>query len=335
MKKLLVVLAATAAMAGSALAQNVTISGSVEAGVRNSVAGVTTIGGSKSDRNQITFAGREDLGNGMAATFTLQNRFDVSNGGVSQTNSVTSTSPETFEQSALGLTSTKFGSVRLGRFTNALGANGARYWVQEDSPYGAQDTTQYSRLSGQVEYTSPRFYGFSYTRTQADAAANKFISFVNGNGTLATTDISAGAKDLIADTVAYQDGPVFVSYSNVKGFGGEDSERIGASYTVGSTGLRLAAGQFNQKQTWKTQTPHKNNYVGAEYTFGKFVTAVSYSQTDAKAAATHLGKAEKTGAKVYYSLSKRTTLQAEVGKTENTTAALDGTAYFVGMRHTF
>jgi len=335
MKKLLVVLAAAAAMAGSALAQNVTISGSVEAGVKSSVADVKSIGGSKSDRNQITFAGREDLGNGMAATFTLQSRFDISNGGASQTNSVTSTSPETFEQSALGLTSTKFGSVRLGRFTNVLGANGARYWVQEDSAYGAQDTTQYSRLSGQVEYTTPSFYGFSYTRTQADAAANKFISYVNGNGTTTTTDISAGAVDLTADTITYNNGPVFVAYSQVSGFNGEASERLAGSYAIGSTGLRLAAGQFNQKETWKTQTPHKNNYVGAEYTFGKFVTAVSYSRTDGKAAATHLGNAEKTGAKVYYSLSKRTTLQAEVGKTENTTTALYGTAYFVGMRHTF
>lgn len=335
MKKLLVVLAASAAFAGSALAQNVTISGSVEAGVKSSVADVKSIGGSKSDRNQITFAGREDLGGGLAATFMLQNRFDISNGGTSQTNSVTSTSPETFEQASVGLTSTKFGSVKLGRFTNALGVNGSRYWIQEDSPYGAQDTTQYSRLSGQVEYTTPSFYGFSYTRTQADAAANKYISFVSGNGTTTTTDISAGAVDLVADTVSYNKGPLFVSYSNAKGFAGEGSEKIGASYTVGSTGLRLAAGQFNQKETWKTQTPHKNNYIGAEYTFGKFVTGVTYSKADAKAAATHSGNVEKTGAKLYYSLSKRTTLQAEVGKTENATAALNGTAYFVGMRHVF
>ena len=332
MKKVLIAL--TLAVAGVASAQ-VTISGSIEAGFRNSVADVKSIGGIKSDRNQITFSGREDLGSGLAATFTLQNRFDISNGGTGQTNSVTSTSPETFEQSALGLSSTQFGAVRLGRFTNVLGANGARYWVQEDSGYGAQETTQYSRLSGQFQYTSPSVYGFSYTRTQADAAANKFISFVNGNGTTTTTDISAGATDLVADTITYDNGPLFVTYSVVKGFNAEASERLGGSYKIGSTGLRVAAGQFNQKDIWKTQTAHKNNYVGAEYSVGKFVTAVSYSKVDGKAAATHAGSAEKTGAKMYYSLSKRTTLELEVSKTENTTTALNGTASFVGMRHTF
>lgn len=333
MKKLLLALSATALFAGSAMAQ-VTISGSVEAGVKSSVANVASIGGIKSDRNQITFAGNEDLGNGVAANFTLQSRFDVSNGGANNINSVTSTSPQMFEQTALGLTSKSLGSVKIGRFTNVLGVNGLRYWTMEDSPYGAQDTYQYSRLSGTTEYTTPTIAGFRYTVTKAMLSSNKYISFVNGAGTTTTTDISAAGNDLTAQTLTYDNGPVFAAYSKVSGFAGEASTRVAGAYKF-NNGIKVGAAQFNQKEQWQTQTPHKNNYVGVEYTTGKWVTAVSYSKADSKIAATHTGNAEKTGVKAYYSLSKRTTLEAEVGKTKNTTAATDGTAYFVGVRHTF
>lgn len=333
MKKLLLALSATALFAGSAIAQ-VTISGSMEAGVKSSVANVTTIGGSKSDRNQITFAGREDLGNGLSANFILQNRFDISNGGTSQVNSGNNAQPETFEQSAIGLSSTKLGTVKIGRFTNVLGVNGYRYWLQEDSPYGAQDTTQYSRLSGQVEYTTPAVMGVTYTVTKAALSSNKYITFVAGNGTTTSTDISGAGNDLTAHTLTYNNGPLFVTYSRVSGFAAEDSTRIAGAYRL-TDNIRLAAGQFDKKDAWQTQTAHKNNYYGVEYSVGKWVTAVTYSKADGKAAAAHTGEVQKTGAKAYYSLSKRTTLQAEVGKTKNTTAALDGTAYFVGVRHTF
>ena len=47
------------------------------------------------------------------------------------------------------------------------------------------------------------------------------------------------------------------------------------------------------------------------------------------------GKVGKNGVKVYYALSKRTTLQAEWMDTRNSTAALNGATYYVGMRHTF
>jgi hypothetical protein len=47
------------------------------------------------------------------------------------------------------------------------------------------------------------------------------------------------------------------------------------------------------------------------------------------------GKVGKLGAKVYYSLSKRTTLQAEWLDTRNATAATNGASYYVGVRHTF
>lgn len=332
MKKILAVLALSAAFASGAMAQ-VTISGSVEGGLRSSVADVKSVGGTKSDRNQITFSGREDLGNGLTASFTLQSRIDIANGGSAQVNSM-SGNTQLFEQSALGLSSKTLGSVRVGRFTNALGANGVRYWLMEDSPYGAQDTTQYSRLSGQIEYTSPTVAGFNYTLTKADAAANKFITFVSGNGTTTTTDISSSTNDLTAHTVSYTNGPLFVSYSDVKGFDNEGSKRLGAAYRVNSN-IRIAAGQFQQNETWRTQLPHKNNYVGAEYSVGKWVTAVTYSKASGKAAATHLGEVEKIGAKAYYSLSKRTTLQAEIGETKNAAAASNGTAYFLGMRHTF
>ena len=97
---------------------------------------------------------------------------------------------------------------------------------------------------------------------------------------------------------------------------------------------KLAAGRFNQEQTWQLQTPHVNTYVGAEYKIGNWTTAVTASVADKNTSST-TGKVGKNGVKVYYALSKRTTLQTEWVDTRNSTDTLNGASYYVGVRHTF
>lgn len=331
MKKLLLALAVLATSVSYAQS-NVNISGSVEYAAKRSVAGVTSYGGTKSDRNQITFSGSEDLGSGLSANFLLQNRFAIDTGLASQTSSTDSAKSVAFEQSALGLTSNQFGSVKLGRFTNQLSL-GEKWHFQEDSPYGANFGTQYARMSGQFQYTTPKFYGLSYTFLSADGAANRYVSFVSGNGTLTTTDLGTSLADLNAHIVTFEQGPVYAQYAQTTGLKGEAAERFGATYNLGN-GLKLGAGQFNQKEVMNTQYVHRNNFVGAEYTVGNWVTALTHTRASAPLSST-VGQAEKTGVKAYYSLSKRTTLQAEAVKITKSSTSTDGTSYAVGIRHTF
>ena len=253
MKKVLTALAVTGFISGSACAQNFGISGSLEMALKTTAAGVTSIGASKSDRSVLNFTANEDLGNGLSVDMLLQARFLSDTGAFNNTSSTSLTTTEAFEQTRMGLASKQFGSVRMGRFTNAIAASETPWLFQQDSPFGTSHTTQYSRLSGQREYSTPEFMGFKYSWLRADAASNKYISFVSGNGTLTTTDISSGARDLTSHVISYEKGPFVASWATVSGFAGESSKRYGGAVDLtsfGVSGLKLAAGRFNQEQTW-------------------------------------------------------------------------------------
>jgi len=338
MNKVLTVLAVLGLLAtGAASAQNVNISGSIEMAIKTTAAGVTSLGASKTDRNNLTFSGVEKLDGDLSVDWMLQNRFTTDTGTSAQTNSSTSSYPELFEQTRLGLNSNRFGQLRLGRFTSTMASNESRFLFQEDSTFGANHTTQYTRLSSQREYTTPDIMGFKYTWLRADASANKYITFATGNGTTTTTDMSSGAVDLTSHTISYDKGPFFASATAMSGLQGETSKRYGGMVDMsyfGVNNLKLGAGRFRQIQTLGTQTPHNNTYLGAEYKIGPWTAAVTTSVADAATSST-TGRVGKNGAKLYYALSKRTTLQAEWLDTRNATAATNGASYYVGMRHTF
>ena len=140
MKKLLAILAFT--VASTAQAQNFAISGSIEMALKTTAAGVTSIGASKSDRSVLNFTANEDLGNGLRTDVLLQARFLSDTGAFNNTSSTSLTTTEAFEQTRLGLTSQRYGSVRMGRFTNALAVSETPWLFQQDSPFGTSHTTQ-------------------------------------------------------------------------------------------------------------------------------------------------------------------------------------------------
>lgn len=125
MNKTLIALAVLAGFAGAAAAQSsVTLSGSIDAGLRsvNNDKSVTNAG---SGRNNVTFAGTEDLGNGNSAFFSAQHRFNL-NGTQNGQNAgyEVATSGAASGQSAtvvfwrqlwVGLKNKDIGDVRLGR----------------------------------------------------------------------------------------------------------------------------------------------------------------------------------------------------------------------------
>jgi len=343
MKKTLIALAAIAAT--SAFAQStVTINGSILYGVNHNVLGGNSYGAIKGDRNFIQFSGVEDMGNGNNATFTLNQRFRSENGNAGTYNATNATAATTektlMEQAAIGLNSKQFGNLRLGRFTNIVGFNA--YNFQEDSPFGAGTSSQYGRLSAQIQYITPEFNGFSGAYTYASKSQNT-SSGAAGNGfgqgtVIGTTD------DFGAVTLKYAKGPVFAQFSTVSGLMGEKSYHIGGTYDLGG-GIKLALGQFSQSDALVQansagQLSFKNNMVGAEYTTGAWVTALTYSKAsdniaNAFGSTKAVGAVAKVGAKAYYSLSKRTSIDFETSNVSSSNVDTDGTAYYLGLRHTF
>jgi predicted porin len=208
-----------------------------------------------------------------------------------------------FEQAAIGLNTKDFGALRMGRFTNILGFNA--YNLMEDSGYGAGTSSQNGRLSAQVQYTSPSVAGFQYIYLNANKVSNKYGTLAGngyGSGTLIGT-----TQSLVAHTIKYANGPIFAQFSTVDGLTGEASTHLGGTYDLGN-GIKLAAGQFDQKDAFGTQLVHKNTSYGVEYKTGPWTTAVMMSSANAKMATAHTGKREQTGLKAYYALSKRTTI---------------------------
>jgi len=173
MKKTLVALAALAAT--SAFAQStVTVSGIINYGMSNDVTKTTAYGGLKGDRNNLTFGVVEDLGGGSNVTATAQFRFNSGSGAAGYANSANS--PDVglgatqFEQTAIGYNS-PMGNVRVGRFTNVLGAYD--YSVFEDSKYGTNASrAAYGRLSNQIQISTPVISGFQGFLVGAQGATN-------------------------------------------------------------------------------------------------------------------------------------------------------------------
>ena len=97
----------------AAAQSNVTISGSLDIGVFRDTAGVKNVG--TIQRSHLQFAGSEDLGDGLAATFRLRHRLDLDTG----TPEGNGSKPFWHGESTVGLRG-GFGALRLGRALDAI-----------------------------------------------------------------------------------------------------------------------------------------------------------------------------------------------------------------------
>ena len=93
MKKTLIAVAALSAMAASAMAANVTLSGTVDLGLNylhSDKAGTKTnsftMGTSQNSGSKFMLKGSEDLGNGVEVGFQLENQFNADDGTLKSTN---------------------------------------------------------------------------------------------------------------------------------------------------------------------------------------------------------------------------------------------------------
>ncbi|AEA65038.1 OmpC family outer membrane porin [Burkholderia gladioli BSR3] len=107
--------------------------------------------------------GSEDLGGGLAAIFTLESGVNLNNGQLGQGGA------EFGRQAFVGLSSSRFGAVTLGRQYDSV-----FYFVQPVSTMGYYGSALFShpgdldnlnnslRLNNTIRYTSPKYRGFSF-----------------------------------------------------------------------------------------------------------------------------------------------------------------------------
>lgn len=361
MKKSLLALAVLSAFAGAASAQSsVTLSGIVDAGIRRvgvaSGTGTDTdwqVGGSQSGYNAITFSGREDLGGGMYAFFSLNHRFNINNGTVNSAGNtcagtVAAGTPNcsavnTFwRNTAVGLGG-GFGDVRLGRILMPLQDMNGGFDPFATGTVGSTHTggiTATIRANNAVYYRSPNLGGVSIHAAIAAGEGQLQGETANAFGSVAPRGALGGQERPIGVSVRYAAGPINVGLAYDKNYA--DIKTIGA-YASFDFGFMKLMGQFEKGDSSNNAGTAiggqefenmKNFSIGLRAPLGPVTILAGYlvakSDVDNR-------DAKKFGLGAEYSLSKRTNLYTNVGKSsgDRLTDAQKKVAFDVGVTHRF
>jgi hypothetical protein len=332
--------------------------------------GSTSVGGLKGDRNHLTFAAVEDMGNGTKVSATLQARYNSDSSGAGYVNSATGAAADSlFEQTKVAIDS-KYGQVAFGRFTNAIGV-APLHPLEDARATTASHQAANGRLSGEFQYMSPAFAGVQVWALTAKATSNCYMSSGSGAGYVKTynycqNDTAAGStlgnKDLTATGLNYSQGPVTAQYYQLSDITGAKSTKIAGAYDMGFA--KFYANQFNQKDdisfratngvmgataaftTANGMKAHKATEVAVAVPYGQFTGVLGKLSFDSDLTATAGTAPRKTGWAVLYDLSKRTQLQyygsivkngtAQAGASGLANGALaTGASNFFGLEHKF
>lgn len=303
MKKTLVALAAMSAVAGAAQAQSsVTLYGIVDAAVRTSDneginQGTRTrlVGGGLS-QSRWGFRVNEDLGGGLSAIANLESRFTADDGV--QQNGVS------WSQSWVGIQSTSFGRITLGRQYNVLfDMMTSTYAPYKFSPYietfkpelsiqGAGGAAGLgSRNANMVKYALVlgNFTGEAQvsagegdaTLLKSVGAAGKYVMgpIAFGGGYIESeTSVGLKAKKLQAG-IAYTSGPIYLNYSYGRnkfdegiGAAAISAATLGTSLTVPVSTNPLAATALTKRELHTiggTYNITSAFLVGTQFYYGK------------------------------------------------------------------
>ncbi len=299
MKKTQVALAALALVASAAAsATDVTVSGIIDMGVGHTTGKGTYVEqGGWADHSSITFAGKEDLGNGLKAFFTLEAGFsqngDAANGGNGNLFS---------RQTLVGVSSDQLGAVSLGQqlspyiLAQALTNQGVgNFWVNRAIMGGGFQNAAVVGSNGgfflknAIQYTSPSIAGWqayvmTTTKTGADQGVIPTPNSLDRYTSLAVNGNIVGVNLWLAT----QNGKDQFS-----------SWTIGASYPINDQ-LNVSANYIHHKDKIVDMTT--NSYaLGATYKVAPAVSLVAqYARNNLDNAQTMYN----LGAK--YDLSKRT-----------------------------
>lgn len=242
---------------------NVAISGSLDIGVFRDTADRWNVG--TIQRSQLQFAGTEDLGGGLAATFKMRTRFDLDTG----TTEGNGSKPFWHGESTVGLKG-GFGAVRLGRALDAIQSQDWAFdpwenfdriaspawdlwhWNYSADPHGGGS----GRTANSIFYDSPSVantalhVSYSPETVSGDVAKTRAASLVYNSGTihalLGAAKNSAGASETSVGLLGKVDALSLMGLYNVsKSAAGSKAKTttLGATYVMGLTTFKAGWGQ--------------------------------------------------------------------------------------------
>ena len=340
MKKTLIALAVMGAAAGVAHAQsNVTIYGVVDTGLVKETGSDVRMGSNVDSR--IGFRGVEDLGSGMKATFELERRFNLNDGTQSNSPAIdinsagnTIASLQDGDRSSwnyndfisgkkadwvgasnVGLKGDAWGQVRLGRVNN-LSVETFRM-LDPFNQYGVgaslakANILRSEQLSNTVRYDSPSWSGFGFGATytlghDTKGIANQFYDQLGNDGW--------------AINLKYDNGPILLLANYDRAADSNDSYtwNVGGAYSYAGFKVSLGYQDSRLKLFEPSTLKEKDWIVGLQYKTGPHTVGASYNRGKVEVAGTAFdGSTNKYALGYTYSMSKRTSVYANVAYTDN------------------
>ena len=302
MKKSLIALSVLA-VSGAAMAQSsVTLYGVADLWVGKAEGSSARVGSGGLASSRLGFKGSEDLGGGLKATFTFEQKLDLTNGA---------TNTNTFDRQAnLGLEG-GFGTLKFGQNWNAM-----------DDIFGASNSGFDSALSANAIWLN------SYTGAAAGQlyyATPEIAGFSAALSTQLTGNVADGESRISAGHLKYATGPVAVALGYEKDAAGQKGTMINGSYDLGAA--KLLASYYTTKDTGGTAGVKVNSYqLGADVPMGAFTLSAGYASSKTKGASDSV---DAFGLSAGYSLSKRTTVYTGFR------AADDANFVAIGVNHKF
>ncbi|WP_233807153.1 porin [Paraburkholderia sp. HP33-1] len=282
--------------------------------------------------SQFGFFGREDLGGGLKAEFNLESGFELNNGSLQ-------TSQTLFDrESWVGLSSTTWGALRVGRQTTASlpefadpfgevvtnsvvtwlagGAVQTRKGIGYNADLGPGSSQVLVRESNAVSWTSPRVDGFGATFLYAFNGTQGVSPYASNQGVVASWTnaslyLAAAYNQVWSAPVATASGTQTVR---------NDIYGVAAIYDVGSFVLSAA---FNQVAPHLAGNGIARSYMlGGTVPFGPHALRASFVYRDTSGVRDNAGLPAKDSALGVmlgydYNLSKRTGLYARGGLIRN------------------
>jgi predicted porin len=321
MKKSLLALAVIGASAGTAQAQsNVTIYGSIDAGLRNQTNtnangnGTLTMNSGTYYANRLGFMGSEDLGGGLRANFTLESGFSTKNGALDNRDNVL------FNRVASVGLGGAWGSVDFGRqYTIAfkidtlLDPFNHRYTGIVPTSLGNGTTLPKAATDAGLSPSASSGGRFNndiqYTGTFGPVTARAEYALGEVAG-------STGRGAAQAAGLSYASGPVLAAaaYTQKQNANGFDNKAylVGGGYAFGN--LKAKLGYSNERQETAAAGDFTNKIVwtGASYAISpalELTGAYYHSKFSSNAGG---GKRKLFIVGATYALSKRTRLYADV-----------------------
>ncbi len=342
MKKSLIALAALTAFAGAASAQSsVTLYGRVDLAVGKAI-GTQAKAINNGSGSRFGVRGVEDLGGGLAGVFQVEHRFDADTGGA-QNFCLTPTGATAPAAGACGTANRFWGARSIVGLKGAFGqvVLGREYTTAFLQSQLAADPWGWDTVVSGTPGT-----GLNQVITGGGIARVRNDSSVTYNGTFAGLSIGAQIAEATDSINNFPNKPInfAVSYAAgplTAGFGYERTGQeaaatakwttINAAYNLGA----VKVGGFFGTGNTAANAKHRAAMITAVAPLGAGELRASVGQltADPAGAAVKTTAAKGFGLGYHYSLSKRTTIYADMAR--NTALATNKAGYDLGIKHNF